>query len=94
MRGMEGALAARDLASKRRSRQGKEMVMFNFIRNSSIAKASGRDFAASIERVDDVSVIRPKGRVSRDGGDLELRGLVLDLLRRGEQSILIDLEGV
>jgi anti-anti-sigma factor len=68
--------------------------MFSFIRNSSIAKAFGLDSAASVKFVDDVAVIRLEGRVSRDGGDVKLASLVQDLLRRGEQRILIDLEKV
>ena len=68
--------------------------MFNILRNSSIAKANGRAFAASVESVDGVALIRLKGRLSADGGDLELRGLVRDALGRGERQILIDLENV
>jgi anti-sigma B factor antagonist len=68
--------------------------MFNVLRNSSIAKASGRAFAASVESVDGVTRIRLKGRVSRDGGDVELRNLVLDALHRGARHILINLKGV
>jgi anti-sigma B factor antagonist len=68
--------------------------MLGIFRNSSIAKASGRTFTASVEKVDGVALIRLKGRVSTDGGDLELRSLVLDALRRGERQILINLMGV
>jgi anti-sigma B factor antagonist len=68
--------------------------MLGIIRNSSIAKANGRSFAASVERVDGVALMRLKGRVSTDGGDLALRSLVFEALRSGERHILIDLKSV
>ncbi len=68
--------------------------MFGIIRNSSIAKAYGRTFAASVERVGGVALIRLRGRISIDGGDLDVRNLVLDTLSRGERHILINLKGV
>jgi anti-sigma B factor antagonist len=53
-----------------------------------------RGLSAAVERVGDVVVIRPKGRISIYGGGEDLRGLVLDALDRGERNLLLNLREV
>jgi anti-sigma B factor antagonist len=48
----------------------------------------------SVEKVGDVMVVRPKGRIAFDGGDIEIRDLVRAALDLGERRILINMSGV
>jgi anti-sigma B factor antagonist len=69
-----------------------ETTMLDIVLGNCFAKS--RVLNASVQRVGDVVLIRPKGRVSTDGGDAALRNLVLQTLNRGDRRILLNLKAV